>query len=306
MGVKGKQINKPTEDKNLDSFFKPSDEDYYRLEELKATIEEHGQIEPIILSQYGVISGKRREKLGCSKKIHIEVKDQYDHWVKRLITDLTAKSPTERWENRHEAVVKALEALKEKFPEKGDMELMEILAKDLKKSRKWVEKYRYHSYDRRNGDHRKISAHRTEKLKEERRKTYLAIARYYPEHLYVLREILRNEKPYFKQKDDIDLFYRLLMRQKNDSDPFDIFVKRFYLQWWGYRLRLPHKYQFALQFLANQGEDPETVLIRLIDKALEEKGIEEERLVELAKKRLLEEWLIEPDGEGGYKRIGDS
>ncbi|RLC81835.1 MAG: hypothetical protein DRI61_03270 [Chloroflexi bacterium] len=136
----------------------------------------------------------------------------------------------------------------------------------------------------------------------ERKRTALALQKHFPEQAKEIREILRSEKPYLRSKDDIDRYWELV--RKSREDPFTVFTKHFYLYdgptGLGYRPALPYWIKIGLEEVAKEkakegGEatSPDALATQVLADYITQQGIERERLVEAAKEHLRKEWLLD-------------
>ena len=264
---------------------------------LEESLKKYGALFPILVSKkYGIIDGRHRAKSSMGLTIprrEIKVDSEIDFHVLRIHANLRAKTDEEYRQQMRESINRIFELLRKKYPEKKQTELEEETAKVIGISKWTVLKYL--------GDKQKKFVRHTKNLDSYRTQVRLSLERYHPEQRKILREILRNSKPYFRSKDDLDLFWRLCRSSK--EDPFSIWIKHFYLdkgEGRGFQPRLKYKYKIGLELLASQSaeeKDPVSILEELVDEGLKEAGISEEDLIREAKRRFKEEWLLSNDSE---------
>jgi len=305
--------------------------------DLKASLKEFGQIYPIIKSQFGIIDGFHRELAGCKEVKHIEVKDRIAHYALRFQLNQPDKTPEELFEDRRKCVDEIARELQSRDPELKGLRLQEEIGKILGIAPRTVRKYLSDEFKRAYSERvtkeateedstlinknvlkgeeepsggmldidkkvifgKGVPKQETKaKYADERDKTYLALARHFPEQKKILREILRNTKPYLKTKDDIDRFWLKVQRSK--EDPFTIFVKEFYLYDGpgnGWRFAIPWWIRLRLKAIIDKEGDPtmtpERLAIKVLGDYTVEKGITNEETIKLAKEELKREWLID-------------
>jgi hypothetical protein len=143
-----------------------------------------------------------------------------------------------------------------------------------------------------------VSKKAKSRYSDDRKKTYIALIRYHPEQRDILREILRDTKPYLRTKDDIDRYWLKVQRSK--EDPFTVFVKEFYFydgSGNGWRFYLPWWIRLKLQIIIDREGDPtmtpEMLAEKILSDYIAEKEVSNEEAVNLAKEELKKEWMID-------------
>lgn len=157
---------------------------------------------------------------------------------------------------------------------------------------------------------------------DDRVKTRLNLARHYPEQNFLLKQILRNKKPYLRTKEDIDKFWQVAMNptryfKEGDvpKDPFTVFVRLFYLYdgpFMGWRPELPYWIKLRLESIAEQkypDMDANSLLTKIIGDwtcgVQVEKGVEvtNEETVKRAKVELLRKWCVAKEEWAKYLAV---
>ena len=264
---------------------------------LEESLKKYGALFPILVSKkYGIIDGRHRAKSSMGLTIprrEIKVDSEIDFHILRIHSNLRAKTDEEYRQQMTESISRVFELLKEENPRMKQTELEKLTASTIGIGVRTVRKYLKPSLKK----FQKNLARCAKNLDSYRTQVRLSLERYHPEQRQILKEILRNSKPYFRSKDDLDLFWRLCRSSK--EDPFSIWIEHFYLdkgEGRGFQPRLKYKYKIGLELLASQSaeeKDPVSILEELVDEGLKEAGISEEDLIREAKRRFKEEWLLD-------------
>lgn len=142
---------------------------------------------------------------------------------------------------------------------------------------------------------------RENKLRDYRTQTRLSIQRNFPEERSWLIEILRNEKPILRTKEDIDIFWRLV-RQGKDK-PSDVYIKHYYSEagengrgWHG----LPYWLKVGLEVIASRGEssdiiDIDSLAVKVLSEYIYSQGVTDEDIYRILREELKRKWCITDD-----------
>ncbi|MEM3662774.1 MAG: ParB/RepB/Spo0J family partition protein [Sulfolobales archaeon] len=276
---------------------------------LKTSVSRYGQIYPIVKDQYGIIDGFHRDLIGCRDVKTITTKDLKEHYVLRFQLNYGAKDSVRRTEDLKKCVGELARLIKQEKPMISQEELWEEVGSLLGLSAKTIKNYYLpEEYKRSLSLGRDKNRKTSDTLPVERAK----VLRIVTEKLWNLkddngeplsteqvleekkwaREILRDEKPPLKTKDDIDRFYELFVRKP--GTPSDIFVRSFYLlkgpNGLGWRPELPWWYRYALEEIT--GENPEKALYDLLAQKIAEAKRSVEDYVSKGKEELKKQWAL--------------
>ena len=318
---------------------KTQEEDEEKVIDLKKSIERFGQLYPIIESQFGIVDGFHRKLAGGTEVKKIKVKDRLEHAVLRFHANQRDKSRIDHFNDNVKCFKDAATVLQIHDPSLQGTALVEKLQEVFGVSKKTVYKYLPDDFKRwswkREEEKPKIPEIKIEepagkesvpveekketkekkekkaKFSNERMKTRRALARHYPEHNVLLKQILRDVKPYLRTKDDINKFWhaavnpgRFFKGEDMPKDPFTTFVRLFYLYdgpYMGWRPELPWWIKLRLEAIAEKkypNLDANGLLVKIIGDwtcgATIEKvdEVTNEETIKRAKIELLKEWLI--------------
>lgn len=285
--------------------------------DLKKSLKEHGQIYPIIESQYGIVDGFHRKMSGARDVRRIIVKDRADHARKRLLANMKAKSTSEHFNDIQKCLTTIIREFKLKKPGLKGKALQEAVCEYTSIAPRTYYKYLPEEFkDQTKAEAGKLGGKATAKrddsaayhaakpkLHNERYKVYQYVLRNFsryagviPNFKEIIKEITRDEKPYLKTKDDIDRYWKATRTAK--TDPFTVFVEQFYLYdgpFMGWRFGLPWWIRLRLkEYIEREGEnlDPESLAIKILGDWTVEHGITNEQTIERAKSELRKEWVL--------------
>jgi len=292
--------------------------------DLKLSLQRFGQFYPIIKSRFGIVDGFHRETCGGTEVREIDVKDKVEHWVLRWHLNEKDKTPEQVRQDKIQCVLEIGNELRSKNPELKGYKLQRAIAEKLGVSQSTVQRYLPDEFklevSSKGGlpieEARKAAIHSTpdvvpsesrSPLDLERDRTRLALAKHYPEFNLVLKQILRNEKPYLATKDKVDRFWKIVSRK--GLDPLTAYVRYFYLYEGpgrGWRPELPYWIKLRLEAIGEEeGVSAEALLAKIAGDytcgaEIKGKSVSVEQTEKRGKVELLKEWLIKEDKWSRY------
>ncbi len=266
--------------------------------DLKASIEKYGQFYPIVRSQFGIVDGKHRELAGGREYKDIVVKDLIDHWALRLHLNLKGKTGSEQAEDNRKCILEIAKALKSRNPNITQAELKREIASAALISERTVERYMPEEVKKWTVHRRAEHAEPEDPTSKLRKQTYSALLQrmlgepYAQEEKPWLKEILRDQEPPLRTRDDVNRFLKTCILSK--EAPSTVYIRDFYMMQGptglGWRPQLPYWFKYALRMIGN--DEPEVVLYELVNRAITEAKITLQDCIAKAKEELLEKWNL--------------